>query len=200
MRKISREALKRSTGRVAALALIILLAGCGALTGGDAQFRDGNMDFASIKSVAVMPLANLSREPGGAERVRDVLSNMLLATGSMYVVPPGEVARGILQANMANPSAPSVEEAKKLASVIHVNAVVTGVLREFGEVRSGSVSANTISLSLQLVETQTGKVVWSASTTVGGISALDRLFGGGGKPMNEITEKAVNDLIDVLFK
>jgi hypothetical protein len=34
----------------------------------------------------------------------------------------------------------------------------------------------------------------------GGISLWDRLFGGGGQPMNKITEKAVNDLINKLFK
>ncbi len=184
----------------AASAVLILSGGCALLRGGEAQYRDGNMDFASIQTVAVMPLANLSRESGGAERVRDVLSNMLLATGSIYVVPPGEVSRGILQANVAIPTAPSVDEIKKVGSVVHVNGVVTGVVREYGEVRSGSVSSNVISLSLQMIETQTGKVVWSASTTAGGINAWDRLFGGGGKPMNEITEKAVNELLEKLFK
>jgi len=73
-------------------------------------------------------------------------------------------------------------------------------VREYGEVRSGTTSANIISLSLQMIETQTGKVVWTASSTKGGISIWDRLFGGGGQPMNVITEKAVNDLINKLFK
>jgi hypothetical protein len=42
--------------------------------------------------------------------------------------------------------------------------------------------------------------VWSASATRGGISASDRLFGGGGEPMDEITSEAVRDLLDKLFK
>jgi len=50
------------------------------------------------------------------------------------------------------------------------------------------------------MEGQTGKVVWSADTTQGGIGIVDRLFGGGGQPLNEITEKAVYEMLDKLFK
>ena len=51
-----------------------------------------------------------------------------------------------------------------------------------------------------MMEVQTGKIVWSASTTNGGISIWDRLFGGGGQPMDKITQNAVKDLINKLFK
>jgi curli biogenesis system outer membrane secretion channel CsgG len=67
-------------------------------------------------------------------------------------------------------------------------------------VRSGTATSNMVSVSLRMIETQTGKIVWSASSTEGGVNIWDRLFGGGGKPMNEVTEKAVDDLIRKLFK
>jgi hypothetical protein len=41
--------------------------------------------------------------------------------------------------------------------------------------------------------------VWTASSTKGGISIWDRLFGGGGRPMNEITEAAIDDIINKLL-
>jgi hypothetical protein len=53
---------------------------------------------------------------------------------------------------------------------------------------------------MQMIETQTGRVVWAASSTKGGITFGDRLLGGGGEPMNVVTEKAVDDIIDKLFK
>jgi hypothetical protein len=67
-------------------------------------------------------------------------------------------------------------------------------------VRSGQSEANIVSLSLQMIETETGTVVWSGSSTQGGITLSDRMFGGGGEPMNKVTEKAVNDLLDQLFE
>ncbi|WP_041245386.1 GNA1162 family protein [Geotalea uraniireducens] len=163
-------------------------------------FRDPNMDFGSIRSVAVLPFANLTRDNQAADRVRDVFSHMLLATGAIYVVPAGEVVRGISRVGIANPAAPSPEDITKLAGIIKVDAVVTGVVREYGEVRSGSSGANIISLSLQMIETQTGRIVWTASATKGGIGMSERLLGGGGEPMNKITEQAVNELIDKLFQ
>jgi hypothetical protein len=178
------------------LALLLLIA-CARTR---STYIDPNMDFGTVKSVAVMPFMSLAKDPIVAERVRDVFINRLLATGAVYVVPVGEVARGVTRAELQNPSAPSPEEAVKLGGIIKVQAVITGTVREYGEVRSGTSSGNIISVSLQMIETQTGKVVWTDSSTRGGVNLWDRLFGGGGKPMNEVTEKAVNDLIRRLLK
>ena len=56
-----------------------------------------------------------------------------------------------------------------------------------------------VSVSFKMMEGQNGKIVWSASSTRGGVGFKDRLLGGGGEPMNVITEKAVNDILNKLF-
>ena len=192
---------QRNNFRSAFAAILILCCGVlgGCATPGEV-FRDATMDFGSIKSVAVLPLANLSKDQLAGERVRDVFNTLLMASGAVYVIPSGEVARGVAAAGIANPAAPSADDVMKLAKNVKVDAVIYGVVREYGDVRSGTSSADVISLSLQLVEGQTGRIVWSASTTQGGIGLMDRLFGGGGRPLNDVTEKAVNDLIFKLFE
>jgi hypothetical protein len=184
--------------RIAALFILVLsVASCASSK--RPYYSNPNMDFQAIKTAAVMPFQNITREQLAADRVRDVFSNMLLATSEIYVMPPGEVSRGILIAGIANPVIPSPEEVIKLAAVIKVDVIITGAVKEYGEVRSGTSSANLISISLQMIEAATGKTIWSASTTKGGITTTDRLFGGGGKPMNDITEKAVEDIIDKIL-
>ncbi len=183
---------------VVCVSLLFVLTGC-ASSSMDV-YRDQNMDFGAVHNVAIMPFANLTRESAAAERVRDIFTTMLLATGGVYVIPPGEVGRGITRAGISNPTSPSTEELTKMAGIIKADAIITGTVKEYGEVRSGTSSANIISLSVQMIETQTGRVVWSTSTTRGGIGIWDRLFGGGGEPMNDITEKAVNDIIKKLFQ
>jgi hypothetical protein len=163
-------------------------------------FRDGNMDFGSIQNVAVMPLANLSKDNQAGERVRDVFSTMLMATGAVYVIPYGEVASGIAAAGIPHPYTPTADQMVKLAKMVKADAVITGVIREYGEVRSGSASSVAISLSMQMAEAQTGRIVWSAATTKGGIGVADRVFGGGGRPLNDVTEQAINDILDKFFK
>jgi len=192
--------MRIASTRFLGLALLFLLVSTGCATHSTrVVYRDRNMDFGSIQNVAVMPFTNLTRESAAGERVRDVFMTMLQATGGVYVVPPGEVARGISRINLERPTAPTSEEVQKFAKIITADAVINGTLKEYGEVRSGTTSANVISLSLQLMEGQTGRVVWSASSTKGGITTTDRLFGGGGEPMNVVTQKAVDDLLGKLF-
>lgn len=177
--------------------LMMMLGGCA--TPGDV-FRDSTMDFGAIRTVAVMPFVNLSRDQLAAERVRDVFSTVLMSSGSIYTLPTGEVARAINNLGINNATTPSVEDAVKLCKSLKADAMITGVVREYGDVRSGNAVADVTSISLQLVEGQTGRVVWSASTSQGGIGIMEKLFGGGGKPINDVTEKAVNDLISKLFE
>jgi hypothetical protein len=164
------------------------------------SYHDRKMDFASVRTVAVLPLINLSRDNQASERVRDVFSTLLLSTGSIYVLPQGEVARGLSRAAVASPAAPSKEEVIALGKALAAEAIITGTLKEYGETRSGSSSANVVSLSLSMTETTTGTVVWSGTSTKGGIGFSERLLGGGGAPMNAVTEEACRDLLDQLFK
>lgn len=187
---------KRPLKKVIVMSILISIAGCAT----DEVFFDPNMDFGSLRSVAVLPFENFTQEDYAAERVRDAFSTMLLATGAVYVLPPGEVARGMGSIGRFPREGPSSEQVKQLAGTLGVDAVITGVVLEYGPVRSGSASANVVSVSLQMIEKTSGMVVWSASSTKGGISIWDRLFGGGGKPMNAVTEKVVNDLLDKLFQ
>lgn len=162
-------------------------------------WHDEEMDFGSIKTVAVMPFANLTQTQQSAARVRDSFMNRLIATGGVYVLPPGDVARGIARAGIADPVAPSQEEIVKFCGIVKADAVITGVLKEYGEVRSGTAIGSIIALSVSMLEGQAGKIVWTASSQEGGISVKDRLLGPSGKPMNEVTEQAVDDIIGKLF-
>jgi hypothetical protein len=193
------KSLKRVVPILPAVLIVVLLASCSAFRSGG-TFHDSNMDFGAIQTVAVMPLTNLTREQLAAERVRNVFTASLLSTRGMYVIPPGEVARGISRSAITDAANPSPEDVVKFAGIVKVDAVITGVVREYGEVRSGTTAANVISVSMQMMEAQTGRIVWSAATTKGGIGIGARLFGGGGNPMNDITEAAVGDLLDKLFK
>jgi hypothetical protein len=187
------------TSRACALVLLLAVAGCRS-AGSQRTYQDSSMDFGAIHTVAVLPFTNLSRESTGADRVREVFSNMLLATGGVYVLPPGEVMRGVSRVGISDPRQPNVEEITKLGSLLKADAVIRGVVKEYGEVRSASAGANVVSLSVEMYESSTGKIVWSAASTKGGIGMSDRLLGSGGAPMNDVTERAVADLLDKLFK
>ncbi|HXV76187.1 MAG TPA: hypothetical protein VD788_07690 [Candidatus Polarisedimenticolaceae bacterium] len=186
------------TIRLAPVVVLLLGAACAHKTQ-KVTFHDPNMDFGLLRSVAVMPFGNETADRSAADRVRDVFMTTLQATGAFYVLPPGEVARGISRVSPEDETAPTPDNVVALANTLEVDAVITGVVLEYGEVRSGTASANVITVSLRMLEAQSGRVVWSASTTKGGVSASDRLFGGGGQPMNLVTQRAIDELLDSLF-
>jgi hypothetical protein len=187
-------------GRMMGLGLAILTSACAGRRGVDVTYHDPNMDFSLIRTVAVTPFENLTSNNHADEAVRDVFMTMLQATGSLYVIPPGEVARGISRASLRLPSQPSAEEVVQLAGIVDADVVILGTVREYGELRSGSSAAGVVSLSVRMLEAETGRVVWSASASAGGVSTSDRVFGGGGRPMDDVTRSAVDKLLDRLFR
>jgi hypothetical protein len=184
---------------VAALSLAALLAaGCSSK---HRTYAHPNMDFGSIRTIVVLPLWNLSKDPQASDRVRDVFTNALLATNAVYVVPTGEVMRAVSRVNMPTPVTPTTDEVVKLCALLKADAVITGVLKEYGEVRTSSAVSNVVSLSLQMQEASTGKVVWSGASSKGGVGWGARLLGSaGGRPANEVTEQVVDDLLEQMLK
>jgi hypothetical protein len=187
--------------RTRLLAPLLLLALAQAGCAGARPYHDKNMDFGSIHTVAVLPFWNLTSQQQAADRVRDVFCNALLATQAVYVIPSGEVGRAVSRLTLGSATSPSVEEVQKLGALLKVDGVMVGVVREYGEVRAAAATSNVVSVSVQLIETSTGKVVWSGSSTRGGVTWAARLLGTtGGEPMNAVTEQAVDDLLRQLFQ
>lgn len=182
---------------VAALAALALLAGCSR----HRTYTNPNMDFGSVRTIVVLPFWNLTREQQGADRVRDVLVNALLATNAVYVIPTGEVSRAIARVGITTSVTPSADEVVKLCALLKADAAITGVLKEYGEVRTASATSNVVALSLQMQESTQGKVVWAGASSKGGVGWGDRLLGAsGGRPVNEVTEQVVDDLVQQLFR
>lgn len=186
-------------GIIVVLATAAVVLGCSSRPGARTSFHDPGMDFGLIQSVAVLPFDNLTQTQNAGETVRDVFMTMLQATVAVYVQPPGEVRRAIDRINPNDPMAPTAQEAVELGRALEVDVIITGTVLEYGQVRSASALANICSVSVKMIEGETGRVVWSASATRGGVGASERLLGGGGQPMNIVISQAVEDLLDRLF-
>jgi len=192
--------VRRIVTATAALAAALALQGCAARRAAEVTYHDPDMDFGLIQHIAVMPFENLAGNRTAGDAVREVFMTMMQATGAAYVLPPGEVGRGISRLALKSPATPTAEEAVQLANIVGADVVITGTVLEYGELRTSGSAANVVSIGVRMLEGQTGKVVWSASASRGGVSAADRFFGGGGRPMDEVTREAVARLLDQLFK
>jgi hypothetical protein len=110
------------------------------------------------------------------------------------------VGRAVSGVGLASSTSPTPEEVQKIGGMLKADAVVVGVVKEYGEVRAGAATSNVVSISLQMYDAGTGKVIWSGTSTKGGVTWGARLLGTtGGEPMNTVTEQAVDDLLRQLF-
>ena len=154
---------------------------------GRRTFHDDEMDFGAVRVVAVMlPLANLTRDNMAGEIASAMPANMLPASGAGTSCPRavmrhhegggrdprGAVGRGVGEAR------PGLEGGRDHH----------GRRREYGEVWSGTTTANVVREHSDDRDGD-GRVVWSA-VHQGRITVTARLFGGGGQPVNHVTEEA----------
>ncbi len=119
MEPITTRAIRNRFSRyreIAPCLLLLFLSGCATMDTTGGVYRDPKMDFGQIQSIAVMPFGNLSRDTLAGDRVRDVFMTMLQGTGAIYVVPPGEIARGIARSGISVPAAPAPEEVVRFAA------------------------------------------------------------------------------------
>ena len=183
---------------VLSLGLALLAFGC-ARNVVSVSFLKPEIDLSLIRRVAVLPLDNLSREQMANEKVQRILVSELLATGAFEVIDPGEVNRAVAELGPPAAAGIKVEEVKRLGRSLNVQALVMGSVVEYGEVRSGAVSAPLVSLALRIVETERGAIIWSSSVSEGGITLGTRLLGSSRDTISEVTIKAIRKSIYTLF-
>lgn len=157
-----------------------------------------DVDFSFIKRVAILPLDNFTSNKTAAESVRQVVTTEMLSSGFVDVVVPGDVMAAINNIGIRSISSPSLEEIKALGKFLKVQAVVTGSVDNYAEVRRGNVTAAEVSITLMMVDTAAGDIIWSVSKTSPGAGFMARHFGARTPTLSETVSKVVREAIATL--
>lgn len=184
--------------RMALPVAVLWLAGCGSTA--PATYVHPRYDFSLVKTVAVLPLDNLTPDQMAGEKVRRIVITELLATGIVDVIEPGQVNRVLATLNIQNPAAMSPEEFKRVGTALRVQLLIVGSVESFERVQVGGVQAPEVTLTLRAVDVDSGTVVWAASHTQGGATVSARLFGLTGDSLSEVARKAAHETVVTLFK
>ncbi|MBI5055087.1 MAG: hypothetical protein HZB61_00525 [Nitrospirae bacterium] len=183
---------------VSALLIFLFISGCG----GKApiyHIRE-DIDFSYFKKVAVMPLDNLSNDRTAGEVVRQVVISELLSSGLVDVVVPGEVMAAVSELDIKNISSLSEKQIMALGKALKVEALMMGAVEQYGESRSGNISAPEVTITLMMADAGTGNIIWSITTTRGGAGFMARHFGARSETMSETVLAAVREAIRTLAR
>ena len=169
--------------------ILLYLHGCGAGKIPIQSFTRENTNLALIQRIAVLPFEGGGRAP----RIRELTMTQLLATDFFDVVDKGRVDNMLAQEAIA-PTAPlDAFTIRRIGETLNVQAILLGSVEQLGQSRGNAVF-NEITMTLRLIETETGQLLWQASGRGSGYSLADRLFGFAPKDSFEVTMDLLNEL------
>ena len=170
------------------MALAVAATGCG----GPKRYVNRNADLGAVKTVAILPLENLTTDKLCAERLNRILLTEFLNYRAFQVVEPGHVLRTVRR-EQADPATLTEDGIKRLGKALNVQAIVLGSVLEFEEKRGGDGSR--VKLQLRLVDTESAVTLWSVTRTRAGLGFGSRLFGLEGASATDVAEQLIRDEI-----
>jgi len=169
--------------------LLLHLPGCGSGKMPTRSFLRENTNLELIQSVAVLPFEGGGRAP----RIRELTMTQLLADNIFDVVDKGRVDV-ILQQEAIAPGAPLDSfTIRRLGESLNVDAVLLGSVEQTVESR-GNAAFVEFTMTLRLIQTETGLLLWQASGRGSGYSLADRLFGMAPKDNFQVTMELLSEL------
>ncbi len=156
-------------------------------------------DLSYVKTVAIVPLMDLSGQKGADGKVMNVVAIELLRRG-VDVVEFGEVSKVLKSEGYGRePGVISKSMAENAGKRLNVQGFIVGSVQEYGA-SAGRSSDLEVSVSLKLIDAKSYAILWEASHSVKGTGILDRLFGIGRKSTSDLCQEAVVELLDTLFE
>jgi len=151
-----------------------------------------------IRSIAVLPFENFTKDTFAGEKIRRIVITELLMRG-VDVTEPGEVTKLLRELNVTSLRSIKTKEIQKVGETLGVDAVMSGSVEAFGISNGINVTYPEVTINLMLLETGSGKIIWSVRDSTGGASFWTRHFRAEGIPLSEAARKTVKEAIDTMY-
>ena len=189
--------LRALAARFALAAAGLALAGCAA---SPRLFVNSQADMTLYKRVVVVPFGNLSGDPYAAGRVTRAFTTELVIADRFQLVDPsllmGELDR--VGARADNTGQFEIARVRDAATTLKATAIIRGTVTEYGTRRSGNDDYPVVSFDSEMVDVQTGTLIWRISTTRTGKGRLPLVGGSGERTYSRVTEEACKEAVAVL--
>ena len=176
----------------------VVAAGCASNRIEPAVYMHPNADLSIYERVAVLPLENMTTERFAADRVRELLVVELSSKALFEVVESGEVNRVLRAKNLASATDLGPELILQIGTELKAQALLTGSVIEFREQRVGTLNAPEVALVLELLDVETGLVIWSVTDARTGLGVWTRLFGVGQDDQTTAARRLIRELLSTL--
>ena len=158
-------------------------------------------DLAFYKKIAVLPFADMSSQSMAGARVTRAFVTEMIMTDRFQVIQPEEFVgalhrMGIYQAQdgIFDP-----ERLKDAAAQMGVQGILRGAVTEYQMGRADGTDIPVIAFDAELLDVNSGNVVWRSSISKRGKSRLS-VVGSGTRSLGRLTQDACVELVAQLRK
>jgi len=180
------------------VAICLLLFGCSGKFTSDEYLRD-DIDYDSIRRVAVLPFLNHTTDRYIHERIRNIAITQLLANGIADVVDRG-IVDSVLYEEVIDPKQPiDLINLKRLGQRLNVQAFLLGDVDMVTNKSSGSGYPQ-LGLTIRLVDAQSSAILWQSSGHWSSESFVGKMFGIAPTDSYHVNIKLLDKMVRSLAK
>lgn len=164
---------RRRIRHVAALAGVLMLAGCVGAGGASRDWVAPDAGLNASMRIAVVPFENLSNHPNAGIIVSQLVTTELYKQEVFRPVEDSVVRNRLADLGIDAAEIREAVFAQQLAELLGATAVLTGSVSEYGY-QHGLREEPTVGFNLRLVAAGDGRVLWAASHSDVGRGVLSR--------------------------
>ncbi len=163
------------------------------------KFIKPNFNPYSVSKIVILPIENYTSDDHAGDKIRALLTIDLLSR-NIDVIEPGEVIVVLRELKIRSIDSVTGKDIKKIGKILRADAIMTGSVGTFQVSQGIAASYPEVSLSLRLLDSKTGSIVWSTWDTTGGADFWTRHFGVEGATLDETARNIIKEIIDTLFQ
>jgi hypothetical protein len=181
----------------AAIALTALVAGCAP---GPRLFVNREADMTLYKRVVIVPFTNLSGEPYAAARIVRGLTTELVIADRFEIVDPSLLLGELEKARVVPDATGAIDLAKlrDAAARLEATAVIRGSVTEYAMRRQGTDDFPVVAFDCEMLDVQTGIVIWRMSILETGKGRMAIIGGSGERSFSRVTQEACQHAVELL--
>ncbi len=182
-------------------AVIMSISGCGLSK--QRIYMNPDADIPYYEKVGIIPFKSLGGDREAGEKVSEVFMTELLITQKLQVADPGDfydVLSTTIQRSAVGGALLNHKQLKSVHEKTGVQGVIEGVIHTLEMVRIGQDQYPMISLTIRLLDAQTGTIVWQSSYTRQGGPRMPIFSVGETFTIGKLTQQACRDIVEKLIE
>ena len=177
---------------------LLVLSGCGGKYTSE-EFMREDVDFDSIRRVAVLPFLNHTEDRYAGQRARNIATTQILALGVADVVDRG-IVDSVLLEEVIDASLPiDLLNLKRLGQRLNVQAFLLGSV-DISSGGAGSKGFPAVGITLRMVDSQASVVIWQASGSWDSETVGGRIVGATGADLYHVNLLLLKDMLKSLSR